>query len=243
MFAIANTFRSRATVNVRGFVSQVDPTGPSSTTSGHIMSLLRTRRAAASTIAGGILLTQRAPWDTAVNAPDSGVEIRYSAGYYAAPGGELTATAGDRIWQQFTSRAATQVRQRKSEDFSQTPKIGADVVVLAPGDALVVECLYGTRPTGGTATFMLAWAEDQTDAGYILGGKVTLDSANVSGAKVHVLTAADLDMTDAKLQTLTTNGTGDYSTTLSTSTKASVFVQHRDGGTLYTDEGKPFIEP
>jgi hypothetical protein len=157
-----------------------------------------------------------------------------------------TDTPGATIWQQFTARHATAVEQHYTEDFLQIPGLaaGGDGFLLRVGEALVIECISGTSlaTTSGIAFFQMVWEEDQTDAGYTLGGKVTLSSANVAGAKVHVLTAADQDMTDAQLQTLTTNGTGDYSTTLSSATKASVFVQHRDGPTLYTDEGKPFIE-
>jgi hypothetical protein len=86
------------------------------------------------------------------------------------------------------------------------------------------------------------WEEDQTDAGFTLGGKVTLSAANVAGARVHVLTAPATDMVGAQLETLVTNGTGDYSKTLATGVKAAVFVQHEAGGIKYTDEGKPFIE-
>jgi len=130
-----------------------------------------------------------------------------------------------------------------SEDFRQVPGYSdTEPIRLRPGEAIVVECVYGTQPTAGVAFFQALWSEDQTDAGYTLGGKVTLSSADVAGAKVHVLTAATADMAGAQLQTLTTNGTGDYSTVLASAVKASVFVQHQDGPTFYTDEGKPFIE-
>lgn len=241
MFTIANTFRSRCAIDLKRLVSQVDPTGPPSATAGHVMPMLRTRRCAAASISGGVLIPARAAWDTAVNAPDSGVEIRHSGGYFGAP---LTVTLGDRLWQQFTSREASAAEQRRTEDFLQVPNLaaGGNSVQLLPGQALAIECVYGTQPTAGTAFFQLMWAEDQTDAGYTLGGKVTLAAANVAGARVHVLTAPAVDMVGAQVETLVTNGTGDYAQTLATGVKAAVFVQHESGGVQYTDEGKPFIE-
>jgi len=240
MFAIVNTFRSRCVVELQRVVSQVDPTGPPSTTVGHVMPLLRTRRCAAASVSGGIVLDTRAAWDTAVNSPDAGVEVRYSGGYFGAP---LAVTLGDSLWQQFTSREASAVEQRVSEDFRQVPGYSdTEPIRLRPGEAIVVECVYGTQPTAGTAFFQALWEEDQTDAGYTLGGKVTLSAVDVAGAKVHVLTAAATDMAGAVLETLTTDGTGDYSKTLATGVKAAVFVQHESGGTKYTDKGKPFIE-
>jgi len=240
MFTVANTFRSRCTINLSRLVSQVDPTGPGSTTAGQVMPMLRTRRCTAASISGGILLTTRTPWDTAVNAPDSGVEIRHSGGYYGTP---ISITLGDRLWQQFTARITTEVGQYITDDFRQVPGLSADTpFVLLPGEAVAVECVYGTQPTGGTAFFQAMWEEDQTDAGFTLGGKVTLSAANVAGARVHVLTAPATDMVGAQLETLVTNGTGDYSKTLATGVKAAVFVQHEAGGIKYTDEGKPFIE-
>lgn len=242
MFSIANTFRSRCVVAVARLISQVDSDGAPSTTEGHVMPMLRTRRCAADSISGGVLLAGRAAWDTDVNAPDDGVEIRHSGGYFGAP---ITATLTDRVWQQFTARMATAVEQHRSEDFLQVPNLasGGDSVYLQPGEAIIVECVYAVQPTAGIAFFQIAWAEDQTDAGYVVGGKVTLDSVNRPGARVHILTAPDLDMANPRVETLTTNGTGDYSKTLSSATKAAVFVQYRDGATLYTDDGKPYIEP
>lgn len=240
MFAIVNTFRSRCVIDIERLVSQVDPNGPPIAGAGNIMPLLRTRRCTAASVSGGILLDTRAAWDTSVNAPDAGVEVRYSGGYFGAP---LSVTLGDRLWQQFTSRESSAVEQRISEDFSQVPGMSSsNPLLLAPGEALAVECINGTQPVGGVAFFQAMWEEDQTDSGYTLGGNVTLSAADVAGARVHILTAATADMAGAQLETLTTNGTGDYSKVLANAVKASVFVQHQDGPTLYTDEGKPFIE-
>lgn len=243
VFAIVNTFRSRAVVDVARFISQVDPTGPNSTTAGHIMPMLRTLRCAASDVSGGILLAGKAAWDTTLAASDPGLEFRYSAGYYGEPAGAITATPAGRVWQQFTSREASQVEQRTTWDLAQISRISAGSgFYIRPGEAVVVECIFGTQPTGGTAFFQVMWDEDQTDAGYTLGGKVTLASAAVPGALVHVLTADNAEMAGAKLETLTTDGSGDYATQLASGVKAAVFVQHEDGGEKFTAEGRPFIE-
>lgn len=243
VFAVVNTFRSRATVDLTRFISQVDPTGPNSATAGHIMPLLRTIRCDAASVTGGVPLARKVAWDTELNAPDAGVLFLYSAGYYGDPDGVISATPGARVWQQFTSREVSQAEQRTTWDFLQISGIAAETgFMLRPGEAVVVECIFGTQPTGGTAFFQVMWEEDQTDAGYALGGKVTLDSAPVPGALVHVLTANNANMTGARVETLTTDGSGDYAAQLASGVKAAVFVQHEDGADKYTAEGRPFIE-
>lgn len=243
VFSIANTFRSRAVVDVTRFISQIDPTGPNSATAGHIVPMLRTLRCPASSVAGGILIADRAAWDTSLAAPDLGVEFRYSAGYYGDPSNALTATPAGSVWQQFTSREVSQAEQRTTWDLAQISRISAGSgFILRPGEAVVVECIFGTQPTGGTAFFQVMWEEDQTDAGYTLGGRVTLDSAGVPGALVHVLTADNAEMTGAKVETLTTDASGDYARQLASGVKAAVFVQHEDAGEKFTAEGRPFIE-
>jgi hypothetical protein len=92
------------------------------------------------------------------------------------------------------------------------------------------------------AWFEVAWEEDQTDAGYEVGGKVTLSGSPVTGARVLLVTDSATAMANPVVQPLTTDGSGEFSRTLASGVKAAVFVQHEAGGTKYTDEGKPFIE-
>jgi hypothetical protein len=76
----------------------------------------------------------------------------------------------------------------------------------------------------------------------VVGGTVTLSAVPVVGAKIHLLTDSSIDMPDPQLEQIVTDGSGNWSKTVATGVKAAAFVQHRDGATLYTDEGKPYIE-
>jgi hypothetical protein len=112
---------------------------------------------------------------------------------------------------------------------------------LDPGEALVVTWTNATQPVGGYAIFNAAWEEDTTDAGYTISGNVTLSSAAVSGAKVILVTDIDRDMPAPQVEVITTGAPGTWSKTLASGVKADAFVQYRNGETLYTDEGKPYL--
>jgi hypothetical protein len=242
--AIVNTFRSRAKVDILRIVCQLDVTQPTATVqTDRIMPMMRSRRCSAADVSGGILVAARPPWDTALNAPDPGVEIRVNPGAYGGPDTDVIAvTPGAPVWQQFTNRHASLIRQFRSEDNSMLPALAATKdYLLQPGEALIIEQV-AALPTGGTSWFQIAWEEDQVDAGYVVGGTVELSGSPVTGAKVLLVTDSTTAMTAPSIETLTTDSNGEFSKTLASDVKAAVFVQHSSGGTLYTDEGKPFIE-
>jgi hypothetical protein len=242
VFALVNTFRSRRRVNVLRFVAMGD-SAEISTTAGHIMPLLKTWRCAASAVDGGVSIAKRPAWDTTINDPDPAIRLLYS-GWATSEANRITVSAVQGpAWEQFIQRAATTVEQRRTLDNSMLSRLTAvDDFSVNPGQALVVSWHFGAQPTGGVVFLNLAWEEDEIDAGYTLGGTVTLSGSPVTGAKVHVLTDADRDMPAPEVQQHTTDGSGNWSTTLATGVKAAAFVQHRDGATLYTDEGKPYVE-
>ena len=113
---------------------------------------------------------------------------------------------------------------------------------LLPGQALVVSCEHGVQPVGGSIIFNIAWEEDEYDVGYDVSGTVTLEAAPVTGASVIMVTDSDSALPNPEVEILSTDGSGAYTKKLASGIKASVFVQHDISGTLYTDEGKPYIE-
>jgi hypothetical protein len=239
VFAVVNTARSRNRVNVLRFITVGDSLELSAT-AGHIMPLLKTWRCAAENVAGGVPLVARPPWDTAVNAPDPGIRLLFGGG---ADGARITATGlQGPVWQQFTQRAATAVRQRRTLDNSLLSRLTTvSDFIIDPGQAIVVTWGHGVQPTGGQLFFAFAWEEDEVDPGYTLGGTVTSDGNPVEGAVVHVLTDTVSDMTNPERLRLTTDAGGAWSVTLATGLHAAAFVQHRIGATFYTDQGKPFL--
>jgi hypothetical protein len=241
VFALVNTIRSRHKVNVLRFISVGDSV-ELSTTAGHIMPLLKTWRCNCSQISGGVEIIKRPAWDTAIDLPDPAVKLLYS-GYGVSESNRISVTS--RIgpaWQQFMQRGATTVEQRRSMDNSMLSRLTVvEDFSLLPGQALVVSWEHGTQPVGGAVFFNIAWEEDTYDAGYDVGGIVTLGGSPVSGAKVLLVTDTDRDLPAPELEVLTTGAPGTWTKKLASGVKASVFVQARDGETLYTDEGKPFI--
>jgi hypothetical protein len=244
VFAIVNTFRSRCTVDILRLVCQFDVTeAPTSNVANRMMPIMRARRVAATDVSGGLLVSARPAWDTTIGAADAGVEVRCDPGAFGGPDTAMTITSpGGPMWQQFTARQASQVEQFQSYDNSCLPALAASFdMILRVGEALVIEHV-AQLPTGGVAWFEVAWEEDQTDAGYEVGGTVTLSGSPVTGARVLLVTDSATAMANPVVQPLTTDGSGEFSRTLASGVKAAVFVQHEAGGTKYTDEGKPFLE-
>jgi hypothetical protein len=241
VFALVNTIRSLRKVNILRFVAVGDSL-EASTTAGHIMPLLKTWRCSCSAISGGVSIDKRPPWDTAVNNPDPNVKLLYS-GYGVSEANRITVSArSGPAWQQFIQRKATAVEQVRSSDCSMLSRItSVEDFILLPGQALVVSWEHGVQPVGGSIIFNIAWEEDEYDVGYDISGAVTLSGSPVSGAKVLVVSDADRDLPNPELEVITTGAPGTWTKKLASGVKASVFVQARDGETLYTDEGKPYI--
>lgn len=244
VLAIVNTFRSRAVVRVLRLVCQFDGNeAPTATTANRVMPIMRARRVAAANVSGGLRLAARPAWDTALGAADDGVLVLCDPGAFGGPDTAITiASPGGPLWQQYTMRQGSSVEQVRSEDNFCLPAIAtAAPCVLRVGEALVVQQI-ANLPTGGVSWFQLAWEEDETDAGYVVGGTVTLSAVPVSGARVLLVTDDATSMDAPTVEPLTTNGSGAFSRTLASGVKAAAFVQHQDGGTQYTDEGKPYLE-
>jgi len=244
VFAIVNTFRSRAKIDILRLVCQFDNSeAPTGGTANRVMPIMRARKCAAVDVSGGVKINARNAWDSNLNAADSGIEILFNAGTFGGPDTVITAAnRGAPMWNQYTMRQASAIEQVLSQDNFCVPALSANKdLILNVGEALIIE-QQAAIPTGGVAWFNLAWEEDTIDAGYVVGGEVNLSASPVSGAKVLLVTDSTVAMTNPSVETLTTNGSGLFSKTLASDVKAAVFVQHESGGTQYSDEGKPFIE-
>jgi hypothetical protein len=244
VLAVVNTFRSRANVDILRLVCQMDNAEPpTGAVASRVMPIMRARRCAAADVSGGIAVQARPAWDTAINSPDDGVRVLFNPGTFGGPDTLIAAAnRSGSVWQQYTMRQASAVEQVLSQDNFCVPALAAtNDFILRPGEALIIEQQAGL-PTGGTSWFQIAWEEDQIDAGYVVGGTVNLSGSPVSGAKVLVVTDSATDMPAPEIETLTTGAPGTFSKTLASGVKAAVFVQHENGGTKYSDEGKPYIE-
>ena len=244
VFAIVNTFRSRSLINVLRLVNQLDVVeSPTGTTSNRIMPIIRTRRCIASDVSGGFEIKARPAWDTSINTPDPGIKLLFNSGHFGEPDSIIVASnRSGPFWQQFTARQTTAVEQFLTFDNFCIPAMAANKdFVIRPGEALIVEQV-AALPTGGVSFFNIAWEEDNIDEGYNVGGSVELSGSPISGAKVILVTDSSSALSDPEVEIITTGGSGTFSKVLASSVKASVFVQHENGTTKYTDEGKPFIE-
>ncbi len=235
---IENTARSLCAVNILRLVLQFDTIWQDSGT-GRIMPLVRARKGTG-TVSGGLVLTDRVPCDTTVNAPDPGVIVRMDGGYSGVVPITVTGTPGT-ISGEFTARQVTGVEQWYSYDCTLASFIGTDYVKLRPGEYLTIVWDMPVTAATNVAWAQAAWEEDGLGTEYTISGNATLSASPVSGAKIVVVTDLDRDLPSPQVEVITTGAPGTWSKTLATGVKASVFTQYRNGETLYTDEGKPFI--
>lgn len=246
LFALVNSFRSRATVRILYLMAQMETLETAtSAVNNAIMPLLITVRCSANSITGGYPIAARSPFDTTVNAADPGVKLLYNPALFGDPSGGISVTPGGRVWEQFTARMVSAYGQVMTWDFSLITRLTtSSSFLLVPGEAIVMQWVANPSglDTGGIAFVQCAWEEDQTDSGYTLSGQVTLNSTGVTGAKVFLVTDADQDMPNPEIEVITTPSGGTWSKTLGSNVKASAFVQHKSGTDKYTDEGKPYLE-
>lgn len=242
-FCFENSKFSRVKINFKRLVAQMDNIEVY-TASNAYMPILRTWKAIG--VSSGGMILPGASFDTS-QISDAGIIIRQKA-YGFRPALDIVVTGTpEPAWQQFTSRRPSAAEQQTTWDFSIVPDMDEPFMTLNPGECLFVKMHCGsntnTLTTGGMFFIQGVWEEDDSaDAGYTISGQVTLSSSPVAGAKVILLTDLDADMSDPKVKVKTTDGSGNWSETLASDVKASAFVQHENSGTMYTDEGKPFLD-
>jgi hypothetical protein len=239
LFTIENGIASRVNVVIKKLIIQNDPI----TALASVMPLVKTSRAT-STTSGGISLA-KVPFDTS-KISNTNVIIRAAI----ASGNPIVVTAGNPLWEQFTSRLHTAVEQVTAIDASKLPELVVHVVddfIIKPGEVLLVQVMGATvasNPAISNNWFAQCVWEEEEIGTFAISGTVTLSGSPVLGAKVIVLEADDDVMTNAVLVAIiTTNGIGQWSSTIKSGKVGAAFVQYTTGGVYYTAPGSPFLEP
>lgn len=241
-FVVENTLRSRATISILRCVMQFDTTVLSNV-SGATMPQVKAVIGTA-TASGGVVMSAKSAFDSTINDPDPGVIVRLDPGYMGTVSSDITVTGTVKnMGQEFSARLITGAEQWQTYDATLFDSLDSGPIKIKPGEIAAIQWVEGLRAVSGAAFVQIVWEEDRTDAGYSVGGNVTLLGTPVSGAKVLLVTDLDRDLPSPQLEIITTGAPGTWSKTVSSSVKASVFIQHRSGETLYTDEGKPYIGP
>jgi len=239
-FVIEASARAKCKVNILRIVMQFD-TLAISTGAGRIMPLIKAAKVTGSAT-GGMILQGKVAWDTAINSPDDGVYLRLDPGFAGGACSDIVVTGTKKTLSEvFCHRLASGAEQWVADGVDIVSPMADGPIVLQPGELLAISWNETSTPIGGTASLQIAWEEDGLGTEYTISGNVTLSSVAQSGAKVLVVTDLDRDLPNPQLEVITTGAPGTWSKTLASGVKASVFVQHRSGETLYTDDGKPYI--
>jgi len=238
LFLIENRRGSRVNVNVRRFALQLD--GVATLTA--VMPIVRMSRA--SSVAAGAIYP-KSPLNTAQTSNPYVV--------LSAPVMDLfpvTATANTTIWQQYLGRMVSGAEQMLGIDGNALPMMVEQTgkeFKLRPGESMVAQAVAAVG-TSNAATMnnwfvQCVWEEDDIGT-FSIAGQVTLSAVAVSGAKVIVVEADDISMTNPIFVGVqTTDGSGNWSAAITTGRVGAAFVQYQSGGVYYTAPGSPFLSP
>lgn len=234
IFALENQIGSRVDVNVRRLVVQNDP----QTALASVMPQVKVSRGV--NISGGILLDKAKLRTTETSDPF--VKIRSALG----EGSPITATQGDTVWQQYTSRLHTAVEQVIVSDEPLLPRlVDTFDFKLKPGESLLATVISATAASNPALSHNwlvdCIWEED-AKATFAISGTVTLSGSPVAGAIVSVIEADDVSMTNPVLiKTIVTGAGGTWAADILTGKVGAAFVQYESGGTKYTAPGSPYL--
>ena len=234
IFALENQIGSRVDVNVRRLVVQNDP----QTALASVMPQVKVSRGV--NISGGILLDKAVLRTTETSDPF--VKIRSALG----EGSPITATQGDTVWQQYTSRLHTAVEQVIASDEPLLPRlVDTFDFKLKPGESLLATVISATAASNPALSHNwlvdCIWEED-AKATFAISGTVTLSGSPVAGAIVSVIEADDVSMTNPVLiKTIVTGAGGTWAADILTGKVGAAFVQYESGGTKYTAPGSPYL--
>lgn len=240
LFTIENPIGSRVNVYVRELDYEVDALGVLTA----VTPLIKVSRATG--ISGGVILP-KSSFNT-TESVDSFVRCR-SANLEGSP---ITATSGDTIWQNFRHRTHTAVEQINVEVNNTIAHallptlILTEDFVLRPGESLLVK-VVAAATTSNTAqsyyTAIRCTFNEVAFSTFAISGTVTLSGSPVSGARVVVVEADDILMTNAILrEVITTPAGGTWASTIKTGKVGAAFVQYESGGTYYTAYGSPYLQ-
>ena len=234
IFALENQIGSRVDVNVRRLVVQNDPL----TALTSVMPQVKVSRGV--NISGGILLDKAKLRTTETSDPF--VKIRSALG----EGSPITATQGNTVWQQYTSRLHTAVEQVIASDEPLLPRlVDTFDFKLKPGESLLATVISATAASNPALSHNwlvdCIWEED-AKATFAISGTVTLSGSPVAGAIVSVIEADDVSMTNPVLiKTIVTGAGGTWAADILTGKVGAAFVQYESGGTKYTAPGSPYL--
>jgi hypothetical protein len=234
IFALENQIGSRVDVNVRRLVVQNDPL----TALASVMPQVKVSRGV--NISGGILL-DKAKFRT-TETSDPFVKIRSALG----EGSPITATRGDTVWQQYTSRLHTAVEQVIASDEPLLPRlVDTFDFKLKPGESLLATVISATAASNPALShnWLVGCIWEEVDkATFAISGTVTLSGSPVAGAIVSVIEADDVSMTNPVLiKTIVTGAGGTWAADILTGKVGAAFVQYESGGTKYTAPGSPYL--
>lgn len=234
IFALENHIGSRVDVNVRRLTVQNDPL----TALTSVMPQVKVSRGV--NISGGIML-DKAQFRT-TETSDPFVKIRSALG----EGSPITATRGDTIWQQYTSRLHTAVEQVIASDEPLLPRlVDTFDFKLKPGESLLATVISATAASNPALSHNwlvdCIW-EEVDKATFAISGTVTLSGSPVAGAIVSVIEADDVSMTNPVLiKTIVAGAGGTWAADILTGKVGAAFVQYESGGTKYTAPGSPYL--
>ena len=237
LFTIENLSPSRVNINIIRLVLQMDALAVYTA----VMPLVKTSRATG--ISGGIVL-EKGKFDTSLSS-DSNCVFR-AANAESAP---IAATPGTVVWERFPGRMHTAVEQQQAIDFFYLTMLPSLVsnrpFIIRPGESLLVQVVaaaIAANPQASNNWFVECVYEEDAISTFTISGTVTLNSVAQAGAKVMVIEADDVDLTNAFLrEVITTPAGGAWSSTIRTGKVGAAFVQYRDGTTYYTAPGSPFL--
>lgn len=237
LFTIENGVRSNVNVYIKRLTVQLDAVA--------VMTLLTpaVRTSRATGISGGMELLKGAFDNTYTSDP---YVVCRAPLFEMMP---ITATSGDTIWQKFPARMHTAVEQQQAADVNVLPSLVDSAnydFILRRGEGLLVsvESAGITSNVPNTNNwFVQAMWEEVALTSFAISGTVTLSAAPIAGAQVYVIEADDIDGTNAYLkETITTNVSGAWASTIRTGKVGSAFVQYETGGIYYTAPGSPFLQ-
>lgn len=238
ILTIENAPWSRVTVTIKRLAVQNDAVNVLTS----VMPLIKSSRAT-SIPSGGITLAKCAFDPSQTSHP--AVTVRAAI----ASGNPITVTPGNSVWQQFSQRMHTGAEQQLGNDANALPWIVEKAgygYFIRPGESLSVLVAGATVLSNAAVTNnfigQIVWQEDSI-ATFAISGTVTLSAVPVSGAKVIVMEATDESMSNPVLvEVLTTNGLGQWASSITSGRVGAAFVQYKNGATYYTAPGSPFLE-
>ena len=247
LFTIENGIASRVNILLRHLELEVDSIVVNTAVS-PVAKLSR-----ATGISGGVIL-EKGQFNTSQSS-DANVAFRTTL----MDSARITATPGDAFWQQFIGRmhtAAWQQEQMTRLSGTEIPTfpfrsmipnpgpINCDIRIR-PGQAMLLQVVSAVVASNAALMTNYAvtcsWDEDSVST-FTIGGTVTLSSSPVTGAKVTVIQADDVDMTNPVLVgIITTPAGGAWSSTIVTGKVGFAYVQYRNGSKYYTAPGSPYL--